>query len=89
MGSNNPIKTSKYGTQPVALVRRRTEENDEKYCKKRKNKFLITNNDEEFKRVYKDQFEHQVPLIRIFYGPYEFQGIIQHREQKLYGIVGK
>lgn len=76
----------------IAIARMRSElqiDND-KFCKKRKKKYLQTPivNDE-FKNVYIDDLGYQVPVVRIIYGPYEAHGLLRHRAQKLYGLTGK
>lgn len=66
-----------------------TSERDIRFCRKRKQKFLATSNDADYKKIYKDELDKQVPLVKINYGPYEANGITKHRPQKLYGVVGK
>lgn len=86
---NFNIKTSKKTSkQNVGLTRRRTEERDIRFCEKRKKDYLSTTYNDDYSKVYKDDLDKQVPLVKIHYGPYEAHGLIRHRPQKLYGIVG-
>lgn len=81
---------STYRPTPVANVRRGRPDWNEIPCTKNLQNIIkrTPKINTDFKK-YSDIPAYTMPLIIMHYGPYECNGVIRHRPQKLYGLTGK